>query len=207
MNQSSGTVVTTTPLPHSTSRRTAVFRGATAALAALVAVVPHREAQAALTPTFRCSKGVSAGPFSSSQARFAQTFTGTRAGELREVRVVINKPSGTAGNYVVQLDPTFGGIPAHEALWVFAAGMVPDADVPFGNSTLVVKFGGTRISKGGKYAVVVMRLGTATLTVPTSTNATCPNGMMYVAESDQEFVELAASRDFEGDMIVSVLVV
>src|SRR5215213_5597203 len=102
MDQTGSTVMTTTPAAPSSSRRRALVGGATAAVGgALATVVPPRKAEAALAPTFRCPKGVPEMTFGDSDVRLAQTFTATRAGDLREVRVAINKPRGAAGNYVV----------------------------------------------------------------------------------------------------------
>ena len=114
--------------------------------------------------------------------------------------MLIDKPSFSVGNYVVQLVPTFQGIPPHSALWIFAACMVPDADGPVGRSILVVKFGGTRLLKGEPYAVVVFRLGDGVFYAPLSPETTCTKSVGYFATGDAPF------KHQGGDITVSVLV-
>lgn len=79
--------------------------------------------------------------------------------------------------------------------------MIQDGQVPFGTSTLVARFAGTRITKGGNYAAAVRRLGNAELKVPISADGPCANGVFFTALDDQPFT--TASDD---DMIVAVLV-
>jgi hypothetical protein len=149
--------------------------------------------------TFAC-QGATTGHDALSAGRYAQTFTAQRSGILREVRVRIQKGGTTPGNYVVQLVPVVAGVPASSPLWVFAAGMVADEAVPNGETTLVVRFTGTRLGQGGTYAVVVMRLGTAELTLVTTDQASCADSQMFLAFGSGEFSPV------EKAMLVSVFV-
>jgi hypothetical protein len=71
--------------------------------------------------------------------------------------------------------------------------------VPEGETTLVVKFAGTRLGQGGTYAVV-MRLGTEDVIVATADQATCADSQMFLAFGSGAF------SPADDAMLVSVFV-
>jgi hypothetical protein len=191
------------------SRREALLGAAVLALTGAAPTPARRKARTSrqtravgLATTYKCLKGTSVGTSAGQHFRFAQTFTASRSGDLREIQVrIIKERAGGAGNYVVQLLTAPGGVPDHSPLRVIAATMIQDGQVPFGTSTLVARFAGTRITNGGNYAAAISRLGNAELKVPISADGPCANGVFFSALDDQPFT--TASDD---DMIVAVLV-
>lgn len=132
--------------------------------------------------------------------RYAQSFTATRSGTLREIRVLINKALD-AGDYEVQLVRMSGNLPSNGPFDVLAAAVVPDSDVPTGNATLQAKFAATRLVQGTKYAVVVSRFGSE-MAIPVPFTGDPCEGQMAIAAAGDAFTNLDPARD----MTVSVLV-
>lgn len=136
----------------------------------------------------------------SSLSRYAQSFTATRGGTLREIRVLINK-AVDSGDYEVQLVRMAGNVPSNGAFDVIAAATIPDANVPTGNATLVAKFAATRLVQRTKYAVVVSRFGSE-MAIPVPFSGDPCEGTMAIATAGDAFANLDPARD----MTVSVLV-
>jgi hypothetical protein len=90
--------------------------------------------------------------------RLAQSFTATRSGTLNQIKVAINKPAGSAGDFVVQLVTMDGALPSSNPFDVIAAATVLNDQVKAGNTTLVAHFATTRLENDTQYAVVVSRL-------------------------------------------------
>ena len=132
--------------------------------------------------------------------RFAQSFTASRSGTLREIRVLINKDA-SGGDYVVQLVRMEGNLPSRNPFDVLAAATIPDEEVPFGDATLVAKFAATRLEQGTSYAVVVNRFGFE-LAIPVPTGDSCADTEMSNSSLGATFANLDPARD----MTVSVLV-
>lgn len=136
----------------------------------------------------------------SSLSRYAQSFTATRSGTLREIRVLINKALD-AGDYEVQLVRMSGSVPSNGAFDVLAAATIPDGDVSTGNATLKAKFAATRLVQGTKYAVVVSRFGSE-MAIPVPFSGDPCEGTMAIATAGDAFANLDPARD----MTVAVLV-
>ena len=134
-------------------------------------------------------------------SRYAQSFTATRGGTLREIRVLINKAQD-ARDYEVQLVRMSGNIPSNGPFDVIAAATIPDGDVPTGNATLVAKFAATTLVQGTRYAVVVSRFG-GEMAIPVPFTSTPCEGEMAIANAGEAFVNLDSQV---RDMSVSVLV-
>ena len=133
-------------------------------------------------------------------ARIAQSFLATRGGTLDEIRVEITKEAGTVGNWVMQLVPTFGGVPAYQPTWVFAAAAVDDPDVPVGGSTLPARFRGISLLAGETYAVVVPRSGGAPFTVRGGFG--CDDGRGWNATSELPLSGVPSNIDCFGSVFV-----
>lgn len=90
----------------------------------------------------------------------AQVFRTTRGGRLSRVQIHIDKPNGSAGDYVVQvLRVDNSDTPLHAPLNILAATAVADADVPVGESLLTANFSGPRLEAQTDYAAAVGRVG------------------------------------------------
>ena len=139
----------------------------------------------------------------SSLTRYAQSFTATRGGTLREIRVLINKALNS-GDYEVQLVrmAANGSVPSNGSFDVIAAAAIPDGDVPVGNATLKAQFAATRLVQGTKYAVVVSRFGHE-MAIPVPFSGDPCEGTMAIAAAGDPFANL---EDPVRDMTVSVLV-
>ena len=135
--------------------------------------------------------------------RAAQIFTAGRSGTLRSIRVGINKPANTTGDYVVQLLQVVNDVPSNLPPHVLAAVTVSDATVPEGEATLTANFGGTRLVQGTEYAAAVSRLGNAAgdqLIVETRKGTICAGQFFFAADGNAFNAQPAL------DMVVSVFV-
>ena len=137
----------------------------------------------------------------STLTRYAQSFTATRGGTLREIRVLIDKALD-GRDYEVQLVRMNGNVPSNGPFDVIAAATIPDGDVPLDTSTLSAKFAATTLVQGTKYAVVVSRFG-AEMAIPVPFSGNPCEGEMAVANVGEPFENL---DDPVRDMTVTVLV-
>lgn len=133
--------------------------------------------------------------------RIGQVYTATRSGTLRQIRVGIDKPAGTHGDYVVQLLAASGSpaVPDDSALGVLAAVVVPEASVSNGLTTLVANFAGTELVRGTAYAVVVGRRG-GSAAVQSHLTDRCAGALIFTTGTDP------FSVNNNADAAVSVLV-
>jgi hypothetical protein len=143
------------------------------------------------------------GPFSDSVAvegnkRFAQTFTPSQSGALRQIQFGIRN-EGSGSNYVVQLLKVSGGTPGSGFADILATVTIPDATVASGDTTLVADFSGPALSAGTEYAAAIGRPGSQYLTVHKAP-PTCA-GQAYYSVNTNAFTELGY------DLVVSVFVV
>ena len=185
------------------SRRTVLTSGAALALGGLHAARSPRTVRArkrSLKPAYTCPPSIDASQDYSDGTRVAQSFTATRSGTLRQIKIgIVKNPSGS-GDYLVQVVRMDGTVPSNNAIDVIAAAVVPDAQVKTGETTLVVSFGTTRLTQGTEYAVVVSRpSGFALL----HTGGETCEGRVFVASSTEAFSPTAATF---RDVIVTVRV-
>jgi hypothetical protein len=155
----------------------------------------------ALKSAFTCSPPLDDVFEASVISRYAQSFTATRGGSLREIRVRINKLVNDR-DYIVQLVRMSGAVPSASTLDVLAAATIPDTEVPTGNATLVAKFAATNLVQGTQYAVVVSQPGSE-IAIPVPLNGNACAGDFSQAVADGDFVN---ENDPARDMTVSVLV-
>jgi hypothetical protein len=196
------------------SRRGVLMGTAGAALAGALAVLPGRSIEAAKKkkkkkkPAPAPKSAYTCTPSDADDlveattlSRYAQSFTATRGGTLREIRVLINKALD-AKDYEVQLVRMSGNVPSNGAFDVIAAAVIPDADVPTGNATLTAKFAATTLAEGTKYAVVVSRFG-AEMAIPVPFSGNPCEGEMALATAGDAFVILDPPRDMTVTVLVS----
>ena len=143
------------------SRRTALTSGAVLALGGLLSARSPQTARARrprLKPAYSCPPSFPASQDYPGGDRVAQSFTATRGGTLRQIKIgIVKSPSGSGGDYLVQVVKMAGSVPSNNAIDVIAAAVVPDAQVKTGETTLVASFGTTTLTQGTQYAVVVSR--------------------------------------------------
>jgi hypothetical protein len=138
-------------------------------------------------------------------SRYAQSFSATRSGTLREIRVLIDKQQ-EASDYEVQLVRMAGTVPSHQPFDVIAAAVIPNDAVPIGNATLSARFGATSLVKDEQYAVVVSRFGSglaSEMAIPVPFSGDPCEGGMAIADAGGAFTNLT---DPVRDMTVTVLV-
>jgi hypothetical protein len=135
-------------------------------------------------------------------SRYAQPFTASRGGTLREIRVLINKAI-SGSDYQVQLVRMAGNVPSNGPFDVLAAATIPDDQVPTGNTTLVAKFAATTLVQGTEYAVVVSRFG-AEMAIPVPfTGDPCAGSEMAIAQAGEAFQAIDPARDMTFSVLVA----
>lgn len=133
-------------------------------------------------------------------SRVAQVFVAARSGTLRRIEFLVDKATGSSGDYVVQLLRVDTGTPSQAATHVLAGITIPDADVPDGESTLAAHFNGPELEAGAEYAAAIGRLVSAVrLGFFSGTGNICA-GQTFAAQGGA-FTEAAGQ-----DVVVSVFV-
>ena len=198
------------------SRRGVLTGTAGLALAGALSALPARSSEAAKKKkkkkkpaaepksAYTCAPSDTSDNFEAgSLTRYAQSFTATRSGTLREIRVLIDKAVNDK-DYEVQLVrmASAGDVPSNGPFDVMAAAIVPDEDVPTGRATLVAKFAATELVQGTKYAVVVSRFA-AEMAIPVSFSGDPCEGTMASATAGDVFTNVTGPA---RDMTVTVLV-
>ena len=185
------------------SRRTTLTTGAVLAIGAMLSAVSPQTARARrpkLKPAYTCPPSLPASQDYTNGTRVAQSFTATRSGTLRQIKIGIFKnPSGSGGDYLVQVVKMAGTDPSNNAIDVIAAAVVPDAQVKTGETTLVASFGTTKLTQGTQYAVVVSRTSAFDLRL----EGTDCEGRIFSASSTGAFSPTGLTLP---DLIVTVLV-
>ena len=183
------------------SRRTALTSGAALALGGLLSARSPQTARARrprLKPAYTCPPSLPASQDYPGGDRVAQSFTATRSGTLRQIKIgIVKKSSG--GDYLVQVVKMAGTDPSNNAIDVIAAAVVPDAQVKSGETTLVASFGTTTLTQGTQYAVVVSRTSDFDLR---HEGSDC-EGRVFIASSTGAFIPTGTNLK---DLIVTVLV-
>jgi hypothetical protein len=159
-----------------------------------------------LRPASECAGPPEGFDLHPSGSRLAQTFVAGRSGTLRRVQFAIAKQGGSSGDWLVQFLEAIDDKPSPSPLGVLAAAIIPDADVPVGESVLTVDFAGPGpvLEAGTQYAVAMWRtedslgLGYHHHT----SGASCAGGQFF-ANGAGDFSGFFAD---EYDLVVSVFV-
>jgi hypothetical protein len=193
------------------SRRAALTRGAALALGSILSSLSPSTAGARtrLKKAYTCPPppGNGSGLGGGGTTRLAQSFTATRSGTLNQIKVAINKPAGSAGDFVVQLVTMDGALPSSNPFDVIAAATVLNDQVKAGNTTLVAHFATTRLKNDTQYAVVVSRLlvggvsGSFEVFGPIGSSGAACEGDAFSATGSNAF-----QKSPSADLAVTVLV-
>jgi hypothetical protein len=156
--------------------------------------------------TYQCPGPKNSAVSGNGDVRFAQTFVAERSGSLRQIQFGVEKKTGTAGDYVVQLLKVVGGKPSHNPVDVLATVIIPDASVPTSDEgSLTAVFAGPALVAGTSYAAAFSRPGVAFADVKVLTRngggAACGGQLFLASGGDPFFPEILAQ-----DALVSVVV-
>jgi hypothetical protein len=120
--------------------------------------------------------------------RLAETFVATRNGKLSRAKIVVEKLSGSSGDYILRISPVSGSdVPTNDVL---AETTVSDARLAEGGPvTITGKFAkatAAQLVAGTRYALVVTRPGSGAnqLRVSSKTGDPCPETEgIFISES------------------------
>jgi hypothetical protein len=132
--------------------------------------------------------------------RFAQTFTVQNSGSLVTAQVELQKPSGSSGDYVMQIAELDGsGVPTNTVL---TSQTIPNSAVQSGISLVSANFADPlAVSAGQQLAVVITRPGGGAFSAG-ERFGDCP-GNFYFSDSQTNPYALT---DPDGDMIFAVFI-
>ncbi|HEX5499569.1 MAG TPA: hypothetical protein VFX03_10095 [Thermomicrobiales bacterium] len=177
----------------------AAFVGATAAYVDPFGAAAKRRTKKKKTKaTYECAGSTDVISLFQADRRAAARFTASRTGRLRQINFSINNPSGSSGDWVVQLVAVDGATPSTNPIDVLAAVTISDASVPEGQSTITGPFAGTKLTQGVDYAAVLTRRDDFDVAVFFDP-ATC-SGASFTADGAGAFTPLSP------DLVVTVLV-
>ena len=189
------------------SRRTALKSGAAFTLGGvLTALLPQTarpgKRKRRLKPTYSCADPP---PFETTLARtattrWAQSFTATRSGMLRKIKVGVYKLSGSPGDFIVEVVRMNGAVPSNSPQDVIAAKAVPSDQVKSGQVMMTATFNPTPLTQGTTYAVVVSRVSTHPI-IGARVGDVC-GGELFSADGAGTFEKLSPVHE----MVVTVLV-